>query len=86
VDAGFLDRKAQPEYIRARDSSGRLFYICTDVDDFDQHVEEAPLNNRAWVLQERALARRILHFAAAQTYWECGERIYCENLTRLERW
>ena len=34
-------------------------------------VQEAPLNQRAWVLQERLLARRILHFTKDQMLWEC---------------
>ncbi|KAF2455758.1 heterokaryon incompatibility protein-domain-containing protein [Lineolata rhizophorae] len=38
---------------------------------FAADVDGAPLNARAWVLQERVLAPRTLHFTAAQTYWEC---------------
>lgn len=82
--AGFLEQNAETEYIYARDRSDQRFYISTDVGDFDRHVEKAPLNNRAWVLQERVLARRTLHFAADHTYWECGAGIYCGNLTKLQ--
>lgn len=93
VDAGFLGREVEPESeperepwcIYARDHSDRRFYVSTNVEDFDQHVEEGPLNKRAWVLQERYLARRTLHFAADQVYWECGEEMYCGNLARLQR-
>jgi hypothetical protein len=41
------------------------------------------LNRRGWVLQERALSRRIIHFTATQTYWECGKGVHCESLTRM---
>ena len=97
VHAGFLGRESKPESepeseperelrcIYAQDHLGRRFYISTNVEDFDQHVEEGPLNKRAWVLQERYLARRTLHFAADQVYWECGEEIYCGNLAQLSR-
>lgn len=89
VDAGFLGRESEPESeprcIYARDHSDRRFYISTNVEDFDQHVEEGPLNKRAWVMQERYLARRTLHFAADQVYWECGEEMYCGNLAQLSR-
>ncbi|KAL2066061.1 hypothetical protein VTL71DRAFT_2132 [Oculimacula yallundae] len=34
-------------------------------------VEEGPLNQRAWVVQERLLAPRTLHFTTEQIYWEC---------------
>jgi len=43
-------------------------------------VERAPLNRRAWVLQERVLSRRILHYGKAQIYWECRELRACESL------
>lgn len=36
-------------------------------------VEDAPLNRRAWVLQERQLASRTLHFGSSQLFWECRE-------------
>lgn len=34
-------------------------------------LDRSPLNNRAWCLQERVLARRVLHFCRDQLYWEC---------------
>jgi hypothetical protein len=85
VHVGFLDQEVKSEYIYARDHSDRRFYVSTNVEDFDQHVEEGPLNKRAWALQERYLARRTLHFAADQVYWECGEEMYCGNLAQLSR-
>ncbi|EFX01460.1 WD repeat protein [Grosmannia clavigera kw1407] len=45
-----------------------------DVFDFDRGVNLAPLNTRGWVMQERLLSRRILHFGADMLYWECGCR------------
>ncbi|KAI1397315.1 heterokaryon incompatibility protein-domain-containing protein [Hypoxylon fuscum] len=36
-------------------------------------VTDAPLNKRAWVVQERYLAKRQLSFAKPQVYWECLE-------------
>lgn len=38
--------------------------ICAAVDDFSSDVENGALNQRAWVLQERALSRRTIHFTA----------------------
>lgn len=38
----------------------------------------APLNTRAWTLQERILAPRILHYARDQIHWECREMIVSE--------
>ena len=84
-NAGFLERNVSSEYVYAQDALGRRFYVCTDIDDFDNDVEEARLNTRAWVMQERVLSRRTIHFSANQIYFECGKGVYCENLTRLER-
>ncbi|WZH49468.1 hypothetical protein QYS62_010669 [Fusarium acuminatum] len=35
------------------------------------HVSDAPINQRAWVLQERCLSRRLLYLGNDQLYWEC---------------
>ncbi|KAF2473210.1 HET-domain-containing protein [Lindgomyces ingoldianus] len=37
-------------------------------------VEKAPLNKRAWVVQERYFSPRILHFGKDQLLWECQKR------------
>ncbi|KAK1621820.1 hypothetical protein BDP81DRAFT_511094 [Colletotrichum phormii] len=52
------------------------------IDNFEADVEHGELNQRGWVLQERALSRRTLHFTSTQTYWECGEGIRCETFTK----
>ena len=41
-------------------------------------IERAPLNQRAWVSQERQLSRRLLHFTGTQLFWECNESQACE--------
>lgn len=48
---------------------------CTilDVSFWTNHVEKAPVNTRGWVLQERILAPRVLHFCHDQVAWECAE-------------
>ncbi|RII05132.1 Heterokaryon incompatibility [Alternaria sp. MG1] len=82
--AGFLARNTSNEYVRVQDATGNEVCVCTHMDDFENDVEEAELNNRAWVMQERVLAKRTIHFSDNQTYWECGEGVYCENLTKME--
>ena len=51
---------------------------CLNVDVWADGVIKAPLNQRAWVVQERLLSRRVLHFGAQQVYWECHEVDACE--------
>ena len=81
---GFLERNLSPQYFQIQDSSSRQVYVCDDTDNFNEDVDEGPLNKRAWVLQERVLSRRTIHFSAKQTYWECGKGVLCENFTRLQ--
>ncbi|KAF2026908.1 HET-domain-containing protein, partial [Setomelanomma holmii] len=82
-NAGFLERDIRTSYVYVQDSSGNKFYVSNDIDDFDEDVDKAKLNTRAWVMQEAVLSRRTIHFSANQVYWECGEGVYCENFVRL---
>ncbi|OJD33574.1 heterokaryon incompatibility [Diplodia corticola] len=51
-----------------------------DVALWDDLVEDAAVNRRAWVYQERLLAPRVLHFCAdGQLAWECSERCCTER-------
>ncbi|KAF7941851.1 uncharacterized protein EAE97_006688 [Botrytis byssoidea] len=36
-------------------------------------ITNAPVNQRSWVVQERLLSPRVLHFSDRQLYWECAE-------------
>jgi hypothetical protein len=47
--------------------------IVRDASLWSRIVEDAPVNERAWVLQERLLAPRVLHFCRGQIAWECSE-------------
>ena len=50
----------------------------THDDYWEALIMRAPMTQRAWVLQERLLSRRILHFGFSQLAWECGEVEACE--------
>ncbi|QDS78034.1 hypothetical protein FKW77_003054 [Venturia effusa] len=65
-------------------TAGSTIYIAGGFDDFADDVRNGPLNKRGWVFQERALARRTIHFTKNQTYWECGHGIRCETLTKIK--
>lgn len=45
---------------------------------WDKHTVFEPLHRRGWVLQERILPPRALHFTCNQLVWECRERESCE--------
>jgi hypothetical protein len=44
-----------------------------------RYLSEAPLLRRGWVLQERLLAPRTLHFTTAELFWECHHLNACET-------
>ncbi|CAN9244489.1 unnamed protein product [Alternaria alternata] len=45
-----------------------------------------PLSSRAWVLQERLLSPRVLHFTSNELFFECVKEARCEcrGITKLE--
>lgn len=49
-----------------------LYYLF-DSDLWGSSVSNAPLNHRAWVVQERILSPRIVHFGSSQLFWECHQ-------------
>jgi len=62
-------------------------YYCMDFDFWRDQVEEAPLNQRAWVLQERILSPRTVHFAQKQVFWQCRQQEACETFPdALPQW
>ncbi|KAJ4328819.1 hypothetical protein N0V84_000606 [Fusarium piperis] len=84
---GFLEsRREERPFVAMRSSSGAISYICRFIDNFGREMEEAPLSKRGWVLQERALARRSIHFTLSQVYLECGDGVHCESLTKLAKY
>jgi len=65
-------QEAMPLLVTAhKGSKHQTSYHLHYEDDFQENVDAAPLNRRAWVLQERYLATRTVHFAENQIYWQC---------------
>jgi hypothetical protein len=80
---GFLAPRKRRDCVRLSTASGGILYVCPTIDDFHKDVELGELNRRGWVLQERVLSRRSIHFTSTQIYWECGVGVHCETLARL---
>ncbi|KAK4095935.1 HET-domain-containing protein [Parathielavia hyrcaniae] len=76
---GWGDGFLKPQSIFRRGAPSTPTCTC----DFEDDVDEGPLMKRAWVVQERVLSRRIIHFTATHTYCECGHGVLCEQLTKL---
>ncbi|CAN9260870.1 unnamed protein product [Alternaria alternata] len=48
-------------------------------DLWTEKLADEPLNQRCWILQERILSPRVLHFGHEQLFWECREFVACET-------
>lgn len=82
---GFIKERPKRRFVTIEQGRAPPLYVCEAIDNFGGHVLEGALNRRGWVLQERALARRTVYFAEAQTYFECGEGVRCETLTKMQK-
>jgi hypothetical protein len=56
----------------------------SDTANYAKDVDAACLNRRAWVLQERVLSHRTIHFTKSHTYWECSDGVRYENFIKLK--
>lgn len=80
-DHGFLPLASALPTMDAHQSE-ELTYTCNTNHEFefDNDVNNSELNKRAWVLQERVLSHRILHFTVNYTYFACGKGVRCGNI------
>ena len=62
-----------------RTESAVLHIMPFQRDLWEHSVELSPLSRRAWVLQERLLSPRTLHYTKLQLFWECREIKACES-------
>ncbi|KAI1308616.1 heterokaryon incompatibility protein-domain-containing protein [Xylaria venustula] len=60
------------------------YYHIIPFQQVTHDVVNATLNQRGWVVQERHLSRRIIHFAERQIYWECNEGLCSETYTKRD--
>jgi len=55
------------------------YLVVENSDGWSDRFEHYPLNRRAWVLQERFLSTRILHFTLEELIWECRKHAVSES-------
>lgn len=58
-------------------------YMCYKDLSWFNNIENSPLGRRGWVIQERILSPRIVHFASGELYWECCQEKAAELLPAL---
>lgn len=54
-------------------------FIMGNTQAYARCVRNTELSKRAWVVQERLLAPKTLHFSKSQVFWECKEVNACES-------
>lgn len=83
---GFLKRPPRDrDFVTVERPGLTPLYVCRFIDDFGRDVLDSSLSRRGWVLQEHALARRTVFFTGVQTYWECGDGVRCQSLTKMNK-
>jgi hypothetical protein len=78
-DTDILQSFVVPHGKRDSQRCASVFYT----DRWFNSVALSPLANRAWTVQEKFLAPRVLHFAAEEVHWECMELFTAESLPTL---
>lgn len=68
-----------PEVSSVWNESENESWAVLPLDFWRVNVTDAPLNRRAWVLQERVLSKRVVHFGQNQILWECNTLDCCET-------
>jgi hypothetical protein len=61
---------------------GGSFVVMTPAQTIHHQFITQPLMSRAWVVQERILAPRALHFSPSQVFWECEHMFACETIPK----
>lgn len=85
---GGLFRKRNPDTISPHpfkvlvEGQGLIEGLLIKSDLWESNIRQAPLSQRAWVVQERILAPRTLYFCQDQLFWECRELHACEVLPK----
>ncbi|KIW13925.1 hypothetical protein PV08_06706 [Exophiala spinifera] len=84
-DQGCFSRRSPSHRISLSDVKGYIHtvYVKKEISHRDFAESPAtfntmPLFARAWVFQERLLARRVVHYTKNEIMWECNQSLFCE--------
>jgi hypothetical protein len=64
--------------VRAKVGKEERYFECLPLEMYRRGLTKMPLLKRGWVVQERILAPKMLHFTSTQVFWECFEKVACE--------
>ena len=66
--------------IFSKGTSHRANFVSVEDMLWKEEVSLSPINKRGWVLQERLLSRRNLHFCRREVFFECRHSACCESV------
>lgn len=76
----FFPRPAHWNFQMERSNNNDSFsYSAAPLSLYSRCLADMPLMERGWVLQERLLAVRTLHFTTTEVFWECNHTTVCES-------
>jgi hypothetical protein len=78
VDIRMGERESKPIYFRRTSPRYDCYFICRHPKYRYPWRGVNPLFLRSWVLQERLLSPRAIHFATREMIWECYSKAMCE--------
>jgi hypothetical protein len=83
---GFLGLREQPESVKMPNTDGEQVILQLQptegrrwIINWEDPMVDEPLTQRAWCLQERFLANRMLLYGTHQAFWECNARRASED-------
>jgi hypothetical protein len=74
-----LSKAIDARHVTSLDHLCGSYMLQFEKHDRSHMIDAAPLNDRAWVAQERFLSRRIIHFTHEILFWECQESFTSET-------
>jgi len=66
---GFLNNREKVPFVKL--TSDDNLFLRPKLPEQHEVFQKALLNRRAWVLQERLLSTRVLHYSNKELFWEC---------------
>ncbi|KAG4443876.1 hypothetical protein IFR05_000642 [Cadophora sp. M221] len=67
-----------PFRLELRDKPNGTFLVSLPPEGFNEEVNDSELYSRGWVMQERLLSHRYLHFGKTQWFWQCRQSTISE--------
>jgi hypothetical protein len=77
-DGLFSNRPIFPDLELKHGSDCGIFRLF-ERHDWNRNINCAPLNQRGWVIQERIMSPRVIHFATGEVSWDCYKSSACET-------